>query len=273
MNVYFCVMIKKGIFVCLVFLLSAFAPQQGEKEAQPIAPFKDGEWFEFRIHYGIFNASYASLSLQKERLGGKEVFHAKGYGYTTGLARWFFKVEDHYETYFDAQNGRPYKFIRNIDEGGYTKNLEILFDHNKLMAQINDKKKKEQFEVPFENNAQDLLSCFYYLRHFYPENEIAENESFSINMFFDQENYVFQLKFLGREAIDTKFGKVPCLKFRPIVQSGRVFKEQESVTLWVSDDKNKIPMRIQADILVGSIKADLENFKNLKYPFNVLIEP
>ena len=54
------------------------------------------------------------------------------------------------------------------------------------------------------------------------------------------------------------------MKFRPLVQSGRVFEEQESVTLWVSDDKNRLPVRLQADILVGSIKADLENFKNLK---------
>jgi len=265
-------MIKKGIFLGLIFLLSAFTPQQGGADTQPPPPFKDGEWFEFRIHYGIFNASYASLSLQKEIFDGKEVFHAKGYGRTTGLARWFFKVEDHYETFFDAQNGRPYKFIRNIDEGGYTKDLEILFDHTTQKAHINDKKKKEQLELPIAPNAQDLLSCLYYLRHFYPEKDIAVNESFSINMFFDQENYVFQLKFLGRETIDTKFGKVPCLKFRPMVQSGRVFKEQESVTLWVSDDQNKIPLRIQADILVGSISADLENFKNLKYPFRLVVD-
>jgi hypothetical protein len=64
---------------------------------------------------------------------------------------------------------------------------------------------------------------------------------------------------------------VECLKLRPYVQSGRVFKEQESVTLWVSNDDNKLPIRLQADILVGSIKADLENFKNLKYPFKIKV--
>ena len=272
MNVYFCGMIKKGLLYGFVFLLMAFTPQQLDHEFSSDPPFKDGEWFEFRIHYGIFNASYASLSLEQKTLEGHDVFHAKGYGRTTGLARWFFKVEDHYESYFDAANGLPYKFVRNIDEGGYTKNLEIRFDHQSQLAHINDKKKKEQFEVAFKPNAQDLLSCFYYLRHFYPENDIKVNESFSINMFFDQENYVFQLKFLGKEIIDTKFGQVPCLKFRPMVQSGRVFKEQESVTLWVTDDQNKIPMRIQADILVGSIKADLENFKNLKYPFDIVVK-
>ena len=93
-----------------------------------------------------------------------------------------------------------------------------------------------------------------------------------INMFFDNENYVFKLKFLGVETIRSKFGRIKCMKFRPLVQSGRVFEEQESVTLWVSKDKNRLPIRLQADILVGSIKADLENFKNLKYPFEILFD-
>ena len=116
-----------------------------------------------------------------------------------------------------------------------------------------------------------MISCFYYLRNFYPEEEILVNESFSLNMFFDNENYIFKLKYLGKENVSTKFGEVRCLKFRPLVQSGRVFKEQESLTLWISDDKNKIPVRLQADILVGSIKADLENFKNLKHPFEIQV--
>ena len=88
-------------------------------------------------------------------------------------------------------------------------------------------------------------------------------------MFFDNDNYVFKLKYLGNEVIDSKFGKIECLKFIPMVQSGRIFKEQESVTIWISNDKNRIPIRVQADVIVGSIKADLDNFKNLKYPFKI----
>ena len=149
--------------------------------------------------------------------------------------------------------------------------MEINFDHTLNKASVNNKKKKTIEEFDIEPNVQDLISCFYFLRNFYPEKEIKVNESFDINMFFDQENYVFKLKYLGKEVINSKFGDVNCLKFRPVVQSGRVFKEQESVTLWVSDDQNKLPIRLQADILVGSIKADIENFKNLKYPFKITV--
>ena len=231
--------------------------------------FKDGEWFEFRIHYGVFNASRVTLELKADTLDQTLVFHAKGYGRTTGLARLFFKVEDHYESYFDTVTGVPYKFIRNIDEGGYTKDIEIDFDQETKQALVYNKKKKTKTLYPFNDKAQDLISAFYYLRNFLPAKDLIPNQSFAINMFFDSENYLFKLKFMGKENLSTKFGIVPSLKFRPIVQSGRVFREQESVTLWVSDDQNRIPIRMQADLAVGSIKADLENFKNIKHPFTI----
>ena len=86
-------------------------------------------------------------------------------------------------------------------------------------------------------------------------------------MFFDDETTKFKLKFLGREDIDTKFGVIPTLIFRPLVQSGRIFKEEESVTVWISDDDNKLPIRIKASLAVGSLKADLESFKGLNNQF------
>ena len=88
-------------------------------------------------------------------------------------------------------------------------------------------------------------------------------------MFFDKENYVFKMKYVGKEILPTKFGKIKCMKFRPYVQSGRVFREKESVTIWITDDYNKIPIRLQAELAIGSIKVDLDQFKNLNAPFNI----
>ena len=116
-----------------------------------------------------------------------------------------------------------------------------------------------------------MMSAFYYLRNNVDTKNLAVGEEFSINMFFDKENFDFKLKFLGRETVNTKFGNVPSLKFRPYVQSGRVFKEQESLTVWISDDENKIPLRLQADLVVGSIKADLEAYKGLKKSFRIVV--
>ncbi|MBT8259103.1 MAG: DUF3108 domain-containing protein, partial [Bacteroidia bacterium] len=111
--------------------------------------------------------------------------------------------------------------------------------------------------------------AYYFLRNNYDTETIKEGEEVQLNMFFDSENYGFKLKYLGRETIRTKFGKVKTLKFRPYVMAGRVFKEQESLTLWVSADKNKIPLRIKADLAVGSLRADLDAFKGLKHQFEI----
>lgn len=265
-------MTNRIVLILLLTIHAIFAQGNLKNTSPPLQSFQDGEWFQLRLHYGPFNASYATFSLEREILNDKAVFHARGFGETTGIAKWFFKVEDYYESYFDEITGKPYRFIRDINEGGYTKNIEIDFNHEDGFAQVNDKKKGEINEFSIENRVQDLISSFYYLRNFYPKDGVGLNESFDINMFFDNENYVFKLKFLGKETINSKFGKIKCMKFRPLVQSGRVFEEQESVTLWVSEDKNRLPIRLQADIIVGSIKADLENFKNLKHPFKILVE-
>ena len=108
----------------ILFLLTCIASQAQKKESA----FQTGEWFKFRIHYGFINASYATLEVKDEYLNGKSVYHVVGKGKTTGFASWFFKVDDNYESYFDKETGKPYKFIRKIDEGGHTKDVEINFD-------------------------------------------------------------------------------------------------------------------------------------------------
>ena len=234
--------------------------------------YGDGEYFKFRVHYGFLTAGYATLEVGNEVLNGKEVFHVKGYGKTTGISRAFFKVEDDYQSYIDKKTDVPYRFIRNIDEGGHTKDIQIDFDHEQGRALVNNKKHKTQEWLNFPSDAQDMVSAFYYLRNRLDVSNIKKGETIDMNMFFDKENYKFKLKFLGREVIRTKFGKVPTLKFRPYVQSGRVFKEKESLTVWVTDDQNKMPVLIKADLVVGSLKASLSEFKGLKNSFRIQVD-
>lgn len=258
------------MLVVLLLFSTAFAVEERSEYGPNI--FESGEWFRFRIHYGFLNASYATLSLTEEEFKGKEVFHVVGEGSTTGFARWFFKVDDLYETYFDKRTGKPYRFIRKIDEGGYTKDLLIDFDHNANEALVINRKHGKQKTIPTSDGIQDLLSGFYYLRNNYESKDLFIGQEISLDLLYDEDEvFKFKLKFLGREVVDTKFGKVQCLKFRPYVYSGRVFKEEESLTLWVSDDDNKVPVRIKADLVIGSLKADLDAFKGLKYQFKILM--
>jgi hypothetical protein len=228
-----------------------------------------GEWFKFRIHYGFVNAGYATLEVKESVRDNKKVFHAIGKGYTVGMSRFFFKVDDNYESYFDKETNKPYQFVRKISEGGYTKNQEGFFNQDRNKVLVKDYKSKTENTFSVTENVQDIVSTFYFLRNHSNVDNLKVGESIVVDMFFDNEIYKFKLKFIGREQLSTKFGTAPTKIFRPIVQSGRIFKEDESLTVWISDDKNKIPLRIKANLAVGSIKADLDSYKGLKNQFKL----
>lgn len=234
--------------------------------------FTTGEYFKFRIHYGVVNAGYATLEVKETVRNNRKAHHVIGKGYTVGMAKVFFKVEDDYQSIFDKQTGQPYQYLRKINEGGYTKNQEGFFNQTKNTVLVKDYKNNSEKTISVPENVQDIVSSFYYLRNHPKIDKLAVGESIVIDMFFDDEIYKFKLKYMGREDIDTKFGVVPTMIFRPYVQSGRVFKEQESLTVWISDDENKMPVRIKASLAVGSLKADLEGFKGLKNSFKVKVK-
>jgi len=255
----------KNLSILILLLISSYSFSQ--KKA-----YDDGEWLKFRVHYGLITAGVATLEVKSETLNGNEVSHVIGFGESKGMASRFFNVEDHYESYIIKDKDLPQRFIRKIDEGGHTKDIQIDFDHTSQNATIIDYKNDTEKIVSFPKEAQDMVSSFYYLRNNLDAKDIAVNDEIALDMFFDRENYKFKLKFLGREILNTKFGNVSCLVFRPYVQSGRVFKEKESLTIWVSDDDNKIPLLIKADLAVGSLKATLIEFKNLKNSFKIIVE-
>ena len=268
------------VLLMLSLLSGVTAPSQLRLNEPVIEPmkesveaFKPGEWLKFRIHYGFLNASYATLHVTSDTIGEVPVYHVVGRGQTTGFASIFFKVDDTYESYFGKEDGKPYKFIRKIDEGGYTKDIEINFDHDGEKAVLHDKKNKKKMAFEINQSIQDLISAFYYLRNNYESEELIIGRNIELNMLYDDDGiFKFRLKYLGKEVIKTKFGKVECLKFRPYVQSGRVFKEQESLSLWVSNDRNKLPIRIEADLSVGSIRADLDGYNALKNQFKIIMD-
>jgi hypothetical protein len=255
---------KKSVLIFLIFMGFKFLG------AQAPSSFQEGEWLRFKLSYsGWVKAGNATLEISETTYNDKPVYKVVGKGWTTGAVKWFFNVEDHYESHFDKQTGQPYKFIRNIDEGGYTKNRIVDFDYVQNKALIHDLKENTKSTVDIDQNIQDLVSAYYYLRDHYDTETIQEGGVVELNIFFDSEIFLFKLKYLGRETINTPFGKIKCIKFRPYVMAGRVFKEEESLTLWVTADKNKIPMRIKADLRVGSLRADLDALKGLKHPFEI----
>lgn len=256
----------KKITIVFIFLSAFLASGQSHQA------FQDGEWFRFRIHYGIFNASYATLEVKEVNFKNKPVYHVVGQGKSTGALHWFFKVDDNYETFIDRNNGAPYRFIRQIDEGGHTRDIQIDFDHDNNKALVFNRKYDTKDTFSIEDNVHDMLSAFYYLRNNLDVDNLKVGDVSNLNMFFGDENFEFQFKFLGREVLNTKLGKMETLKFRPYVMAGRVFEEKESLTFWVSADDNRIPVKIKANLAVGSLDADLDSFKGLKHPLKIIMD-
>ena len=221
--------------------------------------FKEGEILTYRMHYGTLNAGVAVLEVKPDliEVNGRKVYHIVGNGFTIGTTDWFFKVRDRYETYLDKDALLPWLFVRRVEEGGYKFSQDYLFNHYTKKVDIGN---GEKFDVPV--GVQDMVSAFYSARNLDLSNA-KEGDLFSVNCFVDKELWALKIRFTGREEIKTDIGKFKCLKFQPIVQKGRVFKKDEDLTVWISDDKNHIPMRVQAKVIVGSIKMDITGVKNL----------
>lgn len=221
--------------------------------------FREGEILTYRMHYGLLNAGAAVLEVKPDLLNisGREVYHIVCTGYTTGSADWFFKVRDRYETYMDKDALLPWMFVRRVDEGGYKFSQDYMFNHYTRKVDIGN---NEKFDVP--SGIQDMVSAFYSARNLDLSNA-QPGDLFTLNCFLDKEVWPLKIKFVGKEVIDTDMGKYRCLKFRPIVQQGRVFKKEEDLNVWISDDKNHIVMRAKADVIIGSVKMDITSAKNL----------
>jgi hypothetical protein len=221
--------------------------------------FKEGEILTYRLHYGIINAGAAVLEVKPDLIdvSGRKVYHIVGSGFTTGSTDWFFKVRDRYETYMDKDAMLPWLFVRRVDEGGYKFSQDYKFNHYTKKVDIGN---GEKFDIPV--GVQDMVSAFYSARNLDLSNA-KEGDLFTLNCFLDKEIWPLKIKFVGKEVIKTDVGKYRCLKFRPIVQKGRIFKKEEDLNVWISDDKNHIIMRAQAHVIVGSIKMDITSAKNL----------
>lgn len=224
--------------------------------------FKEGEILSYRLHYGLMDAGVVVMEVKPDVLevAGRKVYHIVGNGYSKGTFDWFFKVRDRYETFIDKDAMLPWMFVRRVYEGGVTINQDYTFNHYTNKVDVGG---GEKVDIPA--GTQDMISSFYSARNLDLTNA-KEGEIFTINSIVDKEIWPLKIRFVGREKITCDIGTYNCLKFRPIVQKGRVFKSEDDLNVWITDDKNRVPLRAQAKLAVGSIKLDITGMKNLANP-------
>ena len=228
--------------------------------------FQPGEKIKFTVYYtiaGIYiNAGSAVLSVAQASNQNGNVYHLVGEGATNSKYDWIFKVRDRYESYFNTDNMQPIKFIRNVNEGKYKKYEEVTFNQENNTATT----KKGIYKVP--ENIQDVISLVYCARNLdYSKYNIGDKITF--NMFFGSNVYNMYIRYMGIETVNTKYGKIRAIKLHPLLIKGSTFKGGEEMVVWVTDDSNHVPVKIESKLSVGSVKVDLTQYENLKYPLTV----
>ena len=251
---------KQLLFIAL-FASSSFV------FSQTSLPYKVGEYATYRVSFGGISVGYADLEIKEIRsIKNTPSFHVIGKGRTAPFFDWFFKVRDVYETFIDTTTFLPLEFKRAVNEGGYLINQHYRFNHKDSNVVTQD----SMFVIPV--NAQDMLSAFFYARTFKKDSIITSGAPFYIPIFMDDENYLLEIKYQKNEILDTKWGKLDCMVFQPKMQEGRVFENGEEMKIWISDDTNHLLVKVETKIWAGTIKAVLDDYKELKYPLSIIGE-
>ena len=263
----------KYIFLLFfMFLVYSVSSQEFEYRKVENNTFDVGEKLKFKVYYHSFltgkvNAGTATLEVKKSnrRFNKRETFRIVGIGKSNAAFDIFFKVRDRFESYVDKEALIPHLFIRRTKEGGYVMDDDVYFDHENGLA------KSRTATKPINANIQDIISAAYYLRTFDFSNA-REGQNYSVDFYLDDSAYVSIIQFVGREVVETELGVFKCLAFKPMLATGEVFSNPYPMTLWVTDDKNKLPILAKSEVIVGSVKMELIKFSGLLYPIDTRIK-
>ncbi len=262
--------ILKTLLPALIVLLASFTPAPTSTSSDfcgiKNSAFKAGEIVTMKVYYTLgayIAAGEATFSTNLERFNGKPVYHFVAEGKTYSFFDNFFKVRDRYESYVDTATLLPMKFIRNVDEGGHKIYNNVTFNQTTNTAVST----KGVFKL--SDCMQDVVSSMYYARNI-NFNKYKPGDKIPFDMYLDDEVYHLYIRYMGKEKVKTKYGKFNAIKFKPLLVKGTMFEGGEKMTAWVSDDPNHLLLRVESPISVGSIKVDMMNYKNLRYPLTSL---
>ncbi|MCE7054441.1 DUF3108 domain-containing protein [Algoriphagus sp. AGSA1] len=258
-----------GTLTLLLFLTFAGLSAEGQNSTPP--PYIFGEELSFEVSYGWLNLADAKMQISKKphEQNNKPHYKIDVYGKTKGAATIFGKVNDNWGTYLDIDSKLPSMSYRHIEEGKYRKHEYVHFDqeNNNATLELFDRENKnlketKKFDLP--GHVQDLVSGFYYLRA-QDLSKMKAGDTIIIRGFFDKEIYNIKLIYEGAETLNTNLGKKETYIFSPQLPKNKLFRGEYPVKVWVTKDQNKIPVKIKANLFIGSLNLDIVTAKGLKH--------
>lgn len=247
--------------IVLVFL-SSIVTALGQELANVREPvFKIGEQLSYKLRYGFITAAEANIRVESSdaRFDNKPVYHLVAEGRTAGSFNVFYKVRNRYDSYIDRIDLSPYLYTENIREANYRRSDKARF--------YQDQKKIVSNNGTFKGDGQtfDVVSAYYFARNL-DISKLSVGSKFSMDYFLHDGVSKLEVQYVGKERVKTALGTFNCLKFSPSIQPGRIFRKDSKLFLWITDDANRIPVKAQVEILVGSVTLELTSAKGLKYP-------
>jgi hypothetical protein len=239
--------------------------------------FKPGEKVTYKIkyhwHFIWLESGEATFSVSASDYKGIQSYQFTGSGISYAKYDWFFKVRDTFQTYIDTTSFLPLRFCRFTNEGSSHITTDNIFDwvHNKVFCFSQEKGNYKQDSVLLPPNTFDVLSGIYYTRSLNFTNA-KNNDTIPIILYLDGKIYHVHLRYIGKENISTSFGEFRCIKFKVSLISGTMFKQGEEMTVWATDDSNHLPLVIEAPIIIGSVKAELQSFSNIRSPMDAKVK-
>jgi len=213
--------------------------------------FGVGEKLQFDIGYGFINAGYATMEVRELiEYEGRPCYRIVSTANSNKFFSSFYKVEDQVTSVVDAVGIFSWYFEKNLREGSYRSDRFYTLD------QVDHKAYNDKDTVDIARYTQDALSVLYYAR----TQNLKVGESVYIDNFTDGENYPLEVRVLRKETIKVKAGKFDCVVVEPLLQTAGIFKHEGKLTVWLTDDRLKLPVLMKSKVLVGSISAELTGY-------------
>lgn len=249
-------------YLIFLFILSlSFNRLEAQELPNKEAVFKAGEELKYRFKYGFMTAAEATLRVRESdvKFENKSVFQLTAEGRTAGTFNVFYRVRNRYDSYIDKNDLVPYLYTENIREANYRRNDKARF--------YQDEKKIVTNKGNFKSDGQtfDIVSAYYFARSL-DLSKIKKGDKFIMDYYLGDGVADLSVQYVGKEKIKTSMGTFNCLKFSPSIQPGRIFRKDSKLYLWITDDNNRIPIKAQVEILVGSVTMELIDASGLKYP-------
>jgi hypothetical protein len=233
----------------------------------PNTAFDVGERLVFDINYGFVTAGQAVMVIPGYKyVNGHKAYEINTYAVSSPTFDNVFKVRDKYSTFVDVDGIYPHRFEQHVHEGHFNKDYEAFFDQDELTAETGDGTK---YKIP--KYVHDILSAFYYVRTL-DLTQYHKGQKVSLQNFYDGNTHPLDINILGRQQIEVEAGTFDCIVVEPMVVDGGLFKNEGSIRVWLTNDANKIPVKVETKVVVGAIDILLTKYSGLKNPVTSKIE-